>query len=423
MRLLNFIIIIIIIVSLASAIALAIDGNIAENVTEDGNLSFINQSMSRFYADRSSFETNLIQFMPAPQKYTNELPPVGAKEVIYDSGNLKLKAWLSDKPADDNKHPAVVYAHGGYSFGGNEEWSTMGEFLNQDFILMAPMLRGENGNPGNFEYFYGEINDLVAAADYLANVSYVDSERIFLCGHSVGGALAMLTSMMPSKYRAISSFGGYPDQEAYIDSIRYSGNSIPFDTKNSKELELRSSITYPDSIIKPLFVYIGDQEETNIIEFSKDFVKYEKEIGKPCEFRVVKGDHFSSVAESIRLSINEFENIQAYEALALNRSRAYSWFAKGNDLFNLTRYDDAIKFYDEAIAIDPLYALPWNGKGSAVASIGRYDEAIACFEKAIEIDNEFSLAWENKAIALKALGKVAESNFALAKARQLNFMR
>jgi tetratricopeptide (TPR) repeat protein len=419
MRWMEFIIIFITL-SLTTDATLALNSNISSTMVEDENATLLNHSTSRFYIDRSSFETNLIQLIPAPQKYTNELPPIGVREVIYGSGNLKLKAWLSDRPADDKKHPAIVYALGGYSFGGSEEWATMSEFLDQGFILMVPMLRGENGNPGNFEYFYGEVDDLIAAADYLANLSYIDNESIFLCGHSIGGSLSMLTSMMPSKYRAISSFGGFPDQESFI---KYGGDPIPFDSRNIKEFELRSSVVYQDSIIKPLFVYIGDQEDASIIQLCRNFVRYEKEIGKPCEFKEVKGDHFTSVDGSVRLSINEFKNIQAYEALALNRSKSCSWFAKGNDLLNSTRYEEAIKCYEQAIILDPQNALAWNGKGAAIASMGRYDEAMECFEKAIEIDGEFPLAWENKAYALRALGKIAESNSALVKAGHLSYMR
>jgi dipeptidyl aminopeptidase/acylaminoacyl peptidase len=105
---------------------------------------------------------------------------------------------------------------------------------------MTPTLRGENGNPGNFEYFYGEVNDLVAAADYLANVSYVDKDRIFLCGHSIGGTLSMLTSMMPSKYRAISSFSGSPDQEIWF---RNENGIIPFNSRN-RVVNLQKVVIY-----------------------------------------------------------------------------------------------------------------------------------------------------------------------------------
>ena len=370
---------------------------------------------TRFYEEKSSFETNLIKLIPAPQKYTDEVPPAGAKEVFYQSGDLSLKAWLSDKPADEDKHPAVVFAHGGFAFGGSA-WEDGQEFIDHGYVLMTPMLRGENGNPGNFEYFYGEVDDLVAAADYLANVSYVDKGRIFLCGHSAGGTLSILASLMPSRYRAAASFGGMPTTE-YL--ILHGGEPIPFDRKDRKEFELRSASYYPDSIITPLFLYVGDQGEGSLKDYSESFVKKERMNGKPIEFREAKGDHWSSVPESVRMCRAEFDNIQAYEAIALNRSRAYTLFLEGNDQFNLSRYEEAIKLYDRAIAADPSSVLAWNGKGGALGAAGRLEEAMECFDKAIEIDEEFYLAWGNKALVLKAMGKTAESNSALFKSREL----
>lgn len=415
MRLSNLIIIGFLVIFLALGIVLATDGNTTVNLANEENISLTKEITSRFYEERCGFETNLIKRIPAPQEYGAEVPPAGVKEVFYDSGDLKLKAWLLDKPADNDKHPAVVFAHGGFSFGGSD-WEYVQDFIDHGFILMMPMLRGENGNPGNFEYFYGEVDDLLNAADYLANVSYVDRTRLFLCGHSVGGTLSILASMMPSRYRAMASFGGMPTTE---DLIRNGGYPNPFDSTNRKEFELRSAIYYPDSIIKPLFLYVGDQGEGSLLEFSDYFAKNERSIGKPCEFRVVKGDHWTSVAESVRLCRAEFENISAYEALAINRSRAYSLFLKGNDLLNLSKYDEAIKCFDDAIATDPASLTAWNAKGAALGMAGCYEEALVCFEKAIEIDDECDLAWENKGEVLRALGRIAESNSAMAKARQL----
>lgn len=414
MRLPEFVLVVII-SALAISSASATDGvgNISMEI--DINASLMNQSESRFYLDRSNFETNLIHHVPAPQNYRNETPPAGVEEILYHSGDLLLKAWISADPADGKKHPAVVYAHGGFSFGGADEWAMMQQFLDQGFVLMAPMLRGENGNPGYFEFFYGEVDDLIAAGDYLANVSYVDEERIFLCGHSVGGTLSMLVSMMPSKYRAHASYSGSPDQELFFLSF---DRIIPFDSNNPEEIALRSPIEYPDSIIKPLFVYVAE-EDIGYVELNEYLADYAREIGRPCEFRIVRGDHFSSVGESVRLTIDEFEDIEAYEVRAINRSMASVWFFEGMEYYNLTRYEEAIYCYDRAIEFDPLYALAWNGKGCALAEMGLYNESIEYFDHAILIDEDLAMAWENKAIALDALGRYAESNAAYRKAVSL----
>lgn len=414
-------IIMITIFTLNASISLALESNMTDSsilnlsILKNDSASIENQNISRFYSDRSSFETNLLYHVPAPQSYRNELPPSGAKEITYDSGNLKLKAWLSDKPADGNKHPAVVYAHGGFAFGGSE-WGDTQEFINKGFVLMIPTLRGENGNPGSFEFFYGEVDDLIAAADYLANVSYVDKDRIFLCGHSVGGTLSMLVSMMPSKYRAISSFSGSPDQGIFF---KYDGTIKPFDSRNIKEIELRSPIIYSDSVIKPLFLFAGDQESF-FLDTSKDFVKKTKENGRTCELIAVKGDHFSAVPEEINLSIARYKKIEDYEAMQLNRSLAYPSYKKGLDLYSTNKYQDAINCYNRAIEIDPRYAEAFRDKGAALGELGLYAEAIKALDKALEIDPESPESWRYKGVALIKLSRNEDALKCLEKATEMD---
>ncbi len=332
----NRLCLILLVFALAITVYPAIGNNVTQsNITDNETLSNSSHNGNRLFIDRINFETNLIKHVPAPQNYEIEVPPSGVREITYKSGELLLKAWLLDKPNDGKKYPAVVFAHGGFSFGKGD-WEDAQEIIDQGYILMMPMLRGENGNSGDFEFFYGEVNDIIAAADYLANVSYVDKDRIFLCGHSVGGTLSMLVSMMPSEYRACASFGGSPDQKSFF---RYSGMPVPFNSTNAKEIELRSPIVYSDSIIKPLFIYVGDRD--GYLYSSKEFAKKARENGKPCEISVIPGDHFSSLKESINQSLNEFNNIESYEARALNRSIAYQWAMKGHDLLNLRGYPES----------------------------------------------------------------------------------
>jgi tetratricopeptide (TPR) repeat protein len=406
---------ILLILALEIIVCSAIGDSVTQlNITDNEILSISNYNSSRLFIDRNNFETNLIKHVPAPQDYEIEIPPSGVKEIIYKSRELPLKAWLLDKPNADKKYPAVVFAHGGFAFG-RSDWDDAQEIINQDYILMMPMLRGENGNPGDFEFFYGEVDDIIAAADYLANVSYVDKDRIFLCGHSVGGTLSMLVSMMPSKYRACASFGGSPDQKSFF---RYSGMPVPFNSTNGKETELRSPIVYSDSIMKPLFIYVGDHD--GYLYFSKEFAKKARENGKPCEVNVITGDHFSSLKESITQSLNEFNNIQSYEAYALNRSLAYQWALKGRALTNLSQYEESINCYNKAIEIDSKNAEALSGKGKALLELGLYNESVNLLDRAIKIDPYNADSWKNQGIAYGKLSRYEDAIDCFDKAVYMN---
>ncbi len=260
------------------------------------------QDIMRFKNDRDDFKTNLLVKGPSPQSYDEETPPEGVTEVTYQSGEYALKAWLSDDPSDGKRHPAVVYVHGGFAFGLSD-WEDVKAYLSAGFVLMTPMLRGENDNPGYFEGFYGEVDDVIAAGEFLKQQSYVDADRIYLSGHSSGGTISMLCSMLPSPYKAVATFGASPDQKEFWEAW---ADIAPFDVEDESETDIRSPLKYIDSIQKPLFVYVA-REDVGYHILSEQLVETAAEYGKDCEFISMKGDHWSALQPSIAESIMKFQ--------------------------------------------------------------------------------------------------------------------
>jgi dipeptidyl aminopeptidase/acylaminoacyl peptidase len=259
------------------------------------------QNSANLAEERASFSTKLLWLEQAPQKYKDEVTPPNVQEVKYQSGNLLLKAWMSKAPQDGKKHPAVVYLHGGFSFA-QSDWDVTVPYLNARFVVMTPMLRGENGNPGNFEFFYGEVDDAIAAGHYVSRLPYVDAEKVFVSGHSIGGTLSMLSAMLPSPFAAAASFSGSPEQKSYFESWK---DYVPFDLNNPQEIHLRSPIEFPDSIRHPLFLFAGSSEEY-FIEKNRQFGKDCQKLGKTCKVFVVEGDHSTALPPSIEQSIQLF---------------------------------------------------------------------------------------------------------------------
>lgn len=58
----------------------------------------------------------------------------------------------------------------------------------------------------------------------------------------------------------------------------------------------------------------------------------------------------------------------------------------------MTKYDDALKFYNKAIEINQNYGEAYNNKGSCLRELKRFDEALSCCNKAIKIIPEYSNA-------------------------------
>jgi len=72
-------------------------------------------------------------------------------------------------------------------------------------------------------------------------------------------------------------------------------------------------------------------------------------------------------------------------------------------LFNLSRYDEALQYFDNATDLKPDNAEYWYNKGMALFNLSRYDEALKCFNKAINLKPD-----DHK--VRKALKKLKELN-------------
>ena len=57
----------------------------------------------------------------------------------------------------------MLFLHGGFQFGP-EDWEMTWPYRAAGFIVMVPMLRGEDDQAGDFTMFYDEVDDVLAAA-------------------------------------------------------------------------------------------------------------------------------------------------------------------------------------------------------------------------------------------------------------------
>jgi dipeptidyl aminopeptidase/acylaminoacyl peptidase len=131
------------------------------------------------YAEvRRRFRTTLLREGGSPQREVVALrPPDYVDEVEFPSGALRLRAWMSGHRRATHRLPAVLFLHGGFELGA-ADWDMALPYWEAGFVLMVPMLRGENGQQGTFSFLYDEVNDVLAAAEYLGRHPAVDPGRI-----------------------------------------------------------------------------------------------------------------------------------------------------------------------------------------------------------------------------------------------------
>jgi predicted O-linked N-acetylglucosamine transferase (SPINDLY family) len=82
---------------------------------------------------------------------------------------------------------------------------------------------------------------------------------------------------------------------------------------------------------------------------------------------------------------------------------------KGNTLYELKRFDEAIAHHDRALSLKPDYAQGWSNKGNALKELKRFDEAIAHHDRALSLKPDYAEAWANKGNALNELKRFDEA--------------
>ncbi|MEM7560563.1 MAG: alpha/beta fold hydrolase, partial [Planctomycetota bacterium] len=263
------------------------------------SVATIPEGMS-FQQWRDSRPNDLNRIRKAPQEYKKVF--IGSAELVeYPSNGSKLKAWLKTPNPQANwdpnpgfgRAPALVFLHGGFAFGKGD-LDFVRQAITQGYVVMAPMLRGENGNPGNFELFLGEVDDAAAAARWLRSHPRVDPERIYVFGHSVGGGVSAMLSLLddvPIRHSG-SSGGLYPP--AVFD---HWSDIVPFKA-TPEARSARLLISNIRLMKRQHFAYLGTEDVMH--DAARQAKSEMAGLADPLlELKMVNGDHFSSFEGSL----------------------------------------------------------------------------------------------------------------------------
>lgn len=223
--------------------------------------------------------------------------------MMYRSGDLALRAFVDPPSGGEKKRPAVVFLHGGFAFGDGD-WEMAQPYRDAGYVVMMPVLRGENNQRGVFTLFYDEVEDVLGAADALARLDYVDENRIFVAGHSAGGTLAILAVMASDRFKAAASLSGAMDQTINAEE---DPQLCPFDINDEQEIAMRSPLAFATSFKSPARLYYGSRERW-AFEMTEGTARAAKAKGLDVAAERVSGDHFTSVPRGIARSISFFAN-------------------------------------------------------------------------------------------------------------------
>ncbi|NJO29870.1 MAG: tetratricopeptide repeat protein [Richelia sp. SL_2_1] len=99
---------------------------------------------------------------------------------------------------------------------------------------------------------------------------------------------------------------------------------------------------------------------------------------------------------------------------------ASQWIERGNQLWRLARYQEAVTAFDEAIDLKPAFVyLAYYGKGLALGSSGEVPEAIEALKSATKLKPDFVAAWQLLSTAYREFQQPEKGLVAIEKAIQL----
>lgn len=257
---------------------------------------------------RSGFKTQLKEKEASPLPL--EAPPNGVfKLVNFKTSIGNMEAYVTPAPKAEGRHPAIIWLSGGFPGSSPGAWlwdepnfeneQTASIYRTSGIVSMYPSLRGRSSkNPGVVECFYGEVGDVIDAHHYLAQLEYVDPQRIYLGGHSTGGTLALLVAASTEVFAAVLSLG--PTHDDY-------GEAFATYHWTEKERFLRAPIEHLESIKRATYIIEGDSGNYHSLQMldqanKNPLVKI---------IRVNKANHFQaihSVNTIFATAIKESEN-------------------------------------------------------------------------------------------------------------------
>jgi tetratricopeptide (TPR) repeat protein len=108
-------------------------------------------------------------------------------------------------------------------------------------------------------------------------------------------------------------------------------------------------------------------------------------------------------------------------------TQSSQWLERGNQLWRLGRYEDAVKAFDKAINQEPAFLhLAYYGKALAFGGLGRekkvegaFENALKALKQAVKLKDDFVIGWNYLSVINRQLEKMEEGLVTIDKAIQL----
>lgn len=194
--------------------------------------------------------------------------------IHYESfDGQKVPALLYAPKKIEGKLPALVMVHGGPTAQYFRGFDTYAQFLTSlGYVVLQPNIRGSTGygvawRDANIkDWGGGDLEDVVAGANYLKNLDYVDENRIGVFGGSFGGYMSFIAvSKKPDVFKVGIPWIGITDlhtlHEEDMEHFKYYFQKQMGDPVEDYDLwRDRSAIEFADQVTAKLLIMHGTND-------------------------------------------------------------------------------------------------------------------------------------------------------------------
>ena len=236
---------------------------------------------------------------PAPA-LVRAAPHVRAEEVSFRSADgLEIQGLLFRPAPGDRSAPAVVYPHGGPTEFYGDQWDGHAQyFVDKGYAWLALNYRGSTGRGRTFErlnfgaWGVGDMQDCLAAADFLRTVDGIDPGRLAIFGASYGSYLALCAVTDDDQRRFRCAVCKYGDCDLLTtwaqgdrEGVLYTGENMLGHPGANRDAWVRGSpVDRLGNVQVPILVAHGEQDKRVSPKQSEQLVAELQKLGKTYEY-------------------------------------------------------------------------------------------------------------------------------------------
>ncbi len=220
------------------------------------------------------------------------------------------------KPLPGEKPPLIVISHGGPTSASGSSFNEAIQFwTSRGFAVVDVNYRGSSGYGrtyrnslrGNWGIY--DVNDCIAAAQFLTGRGDVDGTRVAIRGGSAGGYTTLCALVFHSYFAAGASYYGVADTEAlalktHKFESRYLDKLIAPYPSGACVYKERSPIRFSDRLSCPVILFQGDEDKIVPPEQAERMAASLERLKLPYAYILFEGEqHGFRKEETVRLSL------------------------------------------------------------------------------------------------------------------------